>query len=160
MISTMTWTQVYLGGLPQSLEPKDEEIENILDERFGLSNVDGTPSLWAGPGTTLVKRDNETGCCRGFAFVSFHSREGASHFVDKVNNSIGDPIEEKLPWGSLKAELSQPKTGKKNTKKKQQNSQQDHSDLRLRRQRKAPIRKHPVIVSSSGKRTNHGNKNR
>lgn len=152
----MTWTQVYLGGLPRSLEPKDEEIEDILAKKFGLSNVDGTPSLWAGPGTTLVKRDNETGCCRGFAFVSFHSREGASQFVNKVNSSI----EEQLPWGGLKAELSQPKTGKKNTKKKQLNSQQDYSDIRLRRQRKAPIRKHPVIVSSNGKRTNQGNKNR
>lgn len=156
----MTWTQVYLVGLARSLQPKDEEIEDFLNERFGLSNDDGTPSLWAGPGTTLVKRDNETGCCRGFAFLSFHSREGASEFVNKVNSSNGGPIDQKLPWDDLKAELSQPKTGKKNTKKKQQDSQEDYSDLRLRRQRKAPIRKHPVIVSSNGKRTNTGNKNR
>ena len=165
---TMPWTQVYIGGLPRSLDPSDAEIEDILKERFGLSSEGGTSSSWAGPGTTIVKRDNDKGFCRGFAFLIFNSREGATSFVNMVNNSESNSnnerlsttsIGERLPWDGLKAELSQPKGAKKSTKKKQ-DQQQDLSDLRLRRQRKAPIRKHPVIVSSNGKRSNQGNKNR
>ena len=158
----MPWTQVYIGGLPRSLDPSDAEIEDLLSERFGLLSSEPSSS-WAGPGTTIVKRDNDNGLCRGFAFLAFHSREGATSFVNMVNNNSESnsttSIGERFPWDDLKAELSQPKGAKKSTKNKQ-NQKQDLPDLRLRRQRKAPIRKHPVIVSSNGKRSNQGNKNR
>ena len=62
----------------------------------------------------------------------------------------------------LHAEMSTPgKKSNKNTSdataKKKCN---DLPDLRLRRQRKQPVRKHPVIISSNGKRTNLSNSNK
>lgn len=164
-----SWTQVYLGGLPRSHDLTDAEIEDLLSKKYNLSD-----SSWAGPETTLVKRDNTTGLCRGYAFLSFYSPEAAMNFVNQVNegqepsssssDTPSSSIDQRLPWGDLKAELSQPKGGKKSNQKKkakkQQQLQQDYSDLRFRRQRGAPVRKHPVIVSSNGKRTNLGNKTR
>lgn len=59
----------------------------------------------------------------------------------------------------LHAELCKPKPKSKKKKPSNTNSGgQDHRDLRIRRQRGAPVRKHPVITSSDGSRTCLGNK--
>ena len=164
----MSWTQVYITGLSRSTDPSDKEIETLLDARYNLTN--DTAVMWAGPDTTLVKRD-EMGCCRGFAFLTFYSKEGASIVIDRINNVTGtcSVYEEGMDNGDgeqrkklplqLRAEVSNPKGAAKERKQKGA-QKKDDSDLRLRRQRKAPIRKHPVIVSSDGKRTNLGNKTR
>lgn len=179
----MSWAQVYISGLSRSIDPSDKEIENLLVARYNLTEERESddndaiviPVLWAGPDTTLVKRDDD-GSCRGFAFLTFYSAEGASIAVDRINssycnnnnktnsnNSDNSNIEgrtEQLPL-QLRAELSNPKAAKE---KKKTMGQKDESkyvpDLRLRRQRKQPIRKHPVIISSNGKKTNLGNKTR
>ena len=168
----MSWTQVYLTGLSKSIEPSDEELESQLDVKYNLSN-DGA-ILWAGPGTTLIKRDDH-GCCRGFAFLAFYSDDGAAMIIDRVNNcdnrqfmndagehdegAISEMTKQQLP-DQLHAELSKPKAKKKGNGGSGNKNNGDLPDLRLRRQRKAPIRKHPVIVSSNRKKTNLGNKNR
>mmetsp|Transcript_2498 Transcript_2498/g.3774 ORF Transcript_2498/g.3774 Transcript_2498/m.3774 type:complete len:154 (+) Transcript_2498:18-479(+) len=151
----MSWIQVYVTGLAISLEPSDEDIEKLLDERYSLSSDDRI--LWAGPGTTMVKRDEE-GVCRGFAFLAFYSTEGASAAINRINthNGIENDKDEDLSVRPplLRAELSNPKSGKKKPKK----TEKYLPDLRVRKQRGAPVRKHPVITSSDGKRTNLGNK--
>jgi hypothetical protein len=169
----MSWIQVYISGLATSLEPSNEDIEKLLDERFSLASDDSI--LWAGPGTTLVKRD-EQGICRGFAFLAFYSAEGASIIIDRINMNHGTEIaqgdsrggvegddkEEKKDMSGLplllRAELSNPKAGKERSKKKEK--EQRLPDLRLRRQRGTPVQKHPVITSSDKKRTNLGSKTR
>ena len=158
-----SWTQVYLTGLPQTILPTDEQIESKLNAVYGLQRHPDL--LWAGAGTTLVKRDQDNGRCRGFAFLAFYSREGAELAVGRINavgieqygNDDDDGKESAAvaPPLRLHAELSQAKTKKGKSKSK---SGGDVSDIRLRRQRGAPVRKHPVITSSSGKRTNLGNK--
>lgn len=151
----MSWIQVYVTGLAVSLEPSDEDIEKSLEERYSLTS---DCILWAGPGTTMVKRDEE-GLCRGFAFLAFYSTNGASAAINRINTHHGIEMEDdgkdlsKLPL-LLRAELSNPKSGKKTPKKKEKYL----PDLRLRKQRGAPVRKHPVITSSDGKRTNLGSK--
>ena len=132
-----SWTQVYVTGISKTIIPTDDEIEANLVEKYNLSD---DSILWAGEGTTLIKRDAQ-GACRGFAFLSFYSLDSASTVIERINAD-----------GIFKAELSQPKE-----KKKKVDNEGLH-DLRLRRQRKKPIRKHPVITSSNGKRTNLGNK--
>lgn len=152
-ISSMSWTQVYVGGLAKSVEPSDEYIEELLEDLFNLSS-DGDAILWAGQGTTVVKRDDD-GSCRGFAFLAFHSAEGASIVIDRINNTNTAGCGIASPDGvALHAELSNPKAKRPSKKKKEQNL----PDMRIRRQRAAPIRKHPVITSSNGKRTNLGSK--
>ncbi|GFH59230.1 hypothetical protein CTEN210_15706 [Chaetoceros tenuissimus] len=135
-----SWTQVYVTGISKGIIPTDEEIEANLVKKYNLSDDDSI--LWAGEGTTLIKRDAQ-GACRGFAFLSFYSLDSASVVIERINAD-----------GILQAELSQPKE----KKKKVDNDDKGLHDLRLRRQRKKPIRKHPVITSSNGKRTNLGNK--
>lgn len=155
----MSWTQVYVRGLSRSLDPSDEEIENLLNERYNLTS---DTAMWAGPDTTLIKRD-EMGFCRGYVFISFYSVEGAAVIVDRVNSgckndngNVNIKTDTKLPL-QLHAELSNPKA--KDGKKANKSQNQDNDNhIRLRRQRKAPIRKHPVIVSSNGTKTNLGNK--
>lgn len=167
VMAQSTWTQVYLSGLPRSRDISDTTIEVLISNKYGL-DVDAADeanlSLWAGPGSTLVKRDEASGHCRGYAFLAFHSREGAASFMNNVNDKQGQhgttTDDDRLPWGDLKAELSLPKKGNRGGQAKKGAKQTDYSDLRLRRQRKAPVRKHPVIVSSDGKRTNLGNKTR
>mmetsp|Transcript_7530 Transcript_7530/g.14879 ORF Transcript_7530/g.14879 Transcript_7530/m.14879 type:complete len:124 (-) Transcript_7530:1098-1469(-) len=113
----MSWTQVYVRGLSRSLDPSDEEIENLLNERYNLTS---DTAMWAGPGTTLIKRD-EMGFCRGYIFLSFYSAEGAAVVVDRVNGGcrndngsvsvnvdIDIETDTKLPL-QLHAELSNPK---------------------------------------------------
>lgn len=156
----MSWTQVYISGLSRSKDPSDEQLEETIAERYDLTISDSL--MWAGAGTTSVKRD-ENGTCYGFAFLAFYSEEGASIFVDRINSgySSGENENESLV-AQLHAELSNAKAGKDRKKANQRRKQESGHvpDLRLRRQRKAPIRKHPVIVSSNGKHTNLGNKNR
>ena len=178
----MSWAQVYITGLDKSIDPTDDIIEQLLDESYKLSNDDIL--CWAGYGTTLVKRNETTGVCRGYAFLSFFSKEGALVAIDRINNSKtscddgeddnnnnvdgniimdhdGTIHSPKLPT-TLRAELSNPQNNGNKSKKKKSNSNNNggHNlpDVRLRRQRAPPIRKHPVITSSDGKRTNLGNK--
>ncbi|KAL7537043.1 hypothetical protein ACHAXR_007551 [Thalassiosira sp. AJA248-18] len=158
----MSWTQVFVSGLPKSVDPSNEEIENMLDRRFNLT--DDHSLMWAGRDTTLIKRD-ESGSCRGFGFLTFYSAEGASIIVERINNESegsrsddGSEIMVKEYAFQLKAELSNPKGAKERSKAKSQKKDEHLPDVRLRKQRKAPIRKHPVITSSNGKRTNLGNK--
>lgn len=161
----MSWTQVYVTGLAQTIEPSDEDLEDILAERYRLKNDDNndTTSMicWAGPGTTLFKRDK--GVCRGYAFLSFHTLESAEVVIHRINtNTISNntpPLSSSVAVPQpLRAELSKPKS--KGKKKKHNNNNTDHSDVRLRRQRGAPVRKHPVITSSDKKKTGLGNKTR
>lgn len=152
----MSWTQVHLTGLSRSVDPSDEDIETMLDERYTLSTDDNI--LWAGPGTTLIKRD-DGGCCRGFAFLSFYSSDGATLAIDRITAAAIES--ENDGYGGeliLRAELSNPKSAKEKKKKNGGEDKDDLRDLRFRRQRKQPIRKHPVITSSDKKRTNLGNK--
>jgi RNA recognition motif-containing protein len=180
---TSSWTQVYVTGLSRSINPTDDEIESMLDTRYHLSSL--SPSMsestkdgkeekvgtscggWAGQGTTIIKRDGE-GKCRGFAFVSFHSYESASNFIDrsKSHNSWTNTMEEHGHAASdgqvlpqfQHAEMSNPGKGTAKNKKKEEDTHLP--DLRLRRQRKQPVRKHPVVISSNGKRTNLSNSNK
>ena len=179
-----SWTQVYISGLPKSINPSDEEIEDYLSKCYSLhggegnddgvghdNNVDTTNTsnnnlMWAGPGSTLIKRD-DNGCCRGFAFLTFYSMDGALHVIDRINNDDNYSNDTTSSNGMrLRAELSNPGGAKKkgnnnnnnSNNKKKKNDGEYLPDLRFRRQRKPPIRKHPVVTSSDGKRTNLGNK--
>lgn len=164
----MSWTQVYVTGLARAVNPSDEEIEAYLCKRYSLTDAANSNSIgddntaatinndnlmWAGEGSTLIKRD-DSGCCRGFAFLTFYSVDGAMIAIDRINNDVStsESDDDRI---SLRAELSNPKNNKKSNKK---NNEDNLPDLRLRRQRKLPIRKHPVVTSSDGKRTNFGNK--
>jgi RNA recognition motif-containing protein len=184
-----SWTQVYVTGLSRSINPTDDEIESMLDTRFHLSSSSPSMSEsikdrkeeevgtscdggWAGSGTTIIKRDNE-GKCRGFAFVSFHSFKSASIFIERINNhnSRTNTMEEHVHGDGdsdsdgdglllplhLHAELSTPGKGTAKNNKKEDTHL---PDLRLRRQRKQPVRKHPVVISSDGKRTNLSKSNK
>ena len=151
---------MYISGLSRSIDPSNENIESLLNTRYDLTD---DIVLWAGPDTTLVKRD-EKGSCRGYAFLAFYSVEGASIVADRVNsgyninNTNVEGVSELVP-SQLRAELSNPKAAKERKKVKGQKDDSKHvSDLRLRRQRKPPIRKHPVIISSDRIKTNLGNK--
>ena len=84
----MSWTQVYVTGLSKSINPSDMEIENILNTRYDLTDDDNNV-MWAGFESTLIKRD-AMGCCRGYAFLSFFSKEGATIIVDRVNNEYNN----------------------------------------------------------------------
>lgn len=164
----MSWTQVYVTGLARAINPSDEEIEAYLCKRYSLTDAANSNSIgddntaatinndnlmWAGEGSTQIKRD-DSGCCRGFAFLTFYSVDGAMIAIDRINNDVStsESDDDRI---SLRAELSNPKNNKKSNKK---NNEDNLPDLRLRRQRKLPIRKHPVVTSSDGKRTNLGNK--
>uniref|UniRef100_A0A7S3P8V2 RRM domain-containing protein n=1 Tax=Amphora coffeiformis TaxID=265554 RepID=A0A7S3P8V2_9STRA len=135
------WSQVYISGLAQSVLPNNDELETMLEERYDLAT--DTDLHWAGLGSSIVKRADD-GACRGYAFLSFLSLEGATRAIEKINAA-----------GLLKAELS---NLKKKPKKKETKGSGDLPNIRLRRQRKAPAAKHPVIVSSNGRRTGLGNK--
>jgi len=154
----MSWTQVYISGLPKSITPSDTEIEEFLSQRYCIENDEDNNIMWAGPGSTLIKRD-EGACCRGFAFLTFYSLDGAMTVIARINNDT-DEYEDgtSISCNRLKAELSNPKGSAKKGKNKSKDNGQDLHDLRLRRQRKKPVGKHPVITSSDGKKTNLGNK--
>lgn len=137
------WTQVYLGGLNQTAQPTDLELEHLWEQRWDLSQEQFT---WAGPGSSVVKRADD-GVCRGFAFLSFYSLAGAMCALDVINHH---------EQSQCQAELCKPKRKKPAKAETGQNL----PNLRLRRQRKAPVAKHPVIVSSNGKKTGLGSKTR
>ena len=173
----MSWTQVYVTGLPRLPHTTDEEIEAALESRYGLSSSsshssystddDGVSSAtavvmgWAGRGTTIIKRD-DSGRCRGFAFLSFHSAEEASVAIERINNGNDDEDDDggQTPGRpKLRAEMSAAPSNKERRKKGSGKEDGDVlPDLRLKRQRKKPVCKHPVIISSSGRKTNLGNK--
>jgi RNA recognition motif-containing protein len=156
----MSWTQVYVTGLSRTVDPTDEKLEELLDKRYGLTAADPHVVLWAGPGTTLVKREDDTGVCRGYAFLAFYSDEGAAIAVDRINSKseIGDESSGLPP--QLVAELSKPKNRKQKKKPQDRDSSENLPDTRLRRKRRAPVRKHPVIISSDRTKTGLGNKTR
>jgi RNA recognition motif-containing protein len=192
----MSWTQVYVTGLSQTNDPTDEELEGLLDARYSLSaaatateedNNNNMSMTWAGPGSTLVKRDKNTGACRGYAFLSFFSTHGASIAVDRINDysyssrqreGAGDEYEVHAAGNDnvddddddpslllprqLRAELSKPnaKSGRKKQTNNESGQGEDHSDLRLRRKRAPAVRKHPVIMNSDKTKTGLGNKTR
>ena len=162
-----SWTQVYISGLSKSINPSDEEIEDYLNKCYSLdgehvnsNDQDGIISsnssvsnnlMWAGPGSTLKRDDN--GCCRGFAFLTFYSMDGALLAIDRINNDSRNSNSDATPSITsnnmrLRAELSNPTSSKKKGGKKKKNDGGENlTDLRLRRQRKQPVRKHPVITS-------------
>jgi RNA recognition motif-containing protein len=180
----MSWTQVYVTGLSQTTDPSDEALEELFEARYHLSSTD-TDMTWAGAGSTLVKRDKNTGQCRGYAFLAFFSAGGAAIAVERINSNHftynveprnkGNEEEDTdaeadtdalpavqskslLPL-NLRAELSKLKSkGKKKPTGNSSEQQGDYSDIRLRRKRTAPARKHPVITSSDKSRTGVGNK--
>lgn len=188
----MSWTQVYVTGLSQTNDPTDEELEGLLDARYSLSAAteednNNMSMTWAGPGSTLVKRDKDTGACRGYAFLSFFSAHGASIAVDRINDysyssrqreGAGDEYEVHAAGNDnvddddddpslllprqLRAELSKPnaKSGRKKQTNNESGQGEDHSDLRLRRKRAPAVRKHPVIMNSDKTKTGLGNKTR
>ena len=174
-----SWTQVYISGLSKSINPSDEEIEDYLNKCYSLdgehvnrndqdeitssSNRSSVSKnlMWAGPGSTLIKRD-DNGCCRGFAFLTFYSMDGVLLAIDRINNDIrssssSDAIASSNNNMRLRAKLRNPTSSKKKgggkKKKKNDDGGENLTDLRLRRRRKQPIRKHPVITSSDGKST-------
>ena len=147
----MSWTQVYVTGLPRSLHPTDDDIEASLETRYDLTDESG----WAGRGTTIIKRDDD-GRCRGFAFLSFHTREAACVAIERIcsdSNGVRD-VDDGTSGPKLRAEMS---GAPSKEKKKKKDDDDALPDLRIRRQRKKPVRKHPVVVSSDGRRTNLGN---
>ena len=99
----MSYTQVYVTGLARAINPSDEEIEAYLCKRYSLAggtadddnsnngddNTADNKIMWAGEGSTLIKRD-ENGCCRGFAFLTFFSVDGAMMIIDRINNDNSD----------------------------------------------------------------------
>ena len=126
----MSWTQVYVTGLARAVNPSDEEIEAYLCKRYSLTDAANSNSIgddntaatintdnlmWAGEGSTLIKRD-DSGCCRGFAFLTFYSVDGAMIAIDRINNDVStsESGDDRI---SLRAELSNPKGGGKNNKK-------------------------------------------
>jgi hypothetical protein len=170
----MSFTLVHVSGLSPSSNLDNDQIESLLEARYDLSSDDNINNgiAWAGPGTTIIKRDDATNRCRGYCFLSFYTLEGASIAVDSINaiaiRGEGGDIDIDVDSSAvvlplqLHAELSKPKP-KASTKKKTKtktSQETDHSDLRIRRKRGAPIRKHPVIISSDKSKTGLGNKTR
>ena len=159
-----------LDGVGNDNHNNNDDHDGESGEHVNSSDQDGNTSsnssvsknlMWAGPGSTLIKRD-DNGCCRGFAFLTFYSMDGALLAIDRINNDIRSSSDATLSSNNmrLRAELSNPTSSKKKggKKKKKNDGDENLTDLRLRRQRKQPVRKHPVITSSDGKRTNLGNK--
>jgi hypothetical protein len=162
-----SWTQVHVSGLSETSDADDETLERLLADRFQLSVEEGdrttattTIMTWAGSGSTIIKRG------RGYCFLSFLTYHGASIAVERINAFREDHNNNRMDYDEstntvdlpmqLFAELSQPKPKKKKNGPKQDPAHQ--ADLRLRRQRGAPVRKHPVIISSNKKKTGLGNK--
>lgn len=154
---------MHLSGLPESINCPDEELELAISLRYNLDD-EACNYTWAGPGTTVIKRDDDLNLCRGYCFLSFFTTQGAALAVNQINNG-GSGTEMKtttMPVGNynlprsvrLCAEISQPKKRNKNKSKKTNKSTSEYNDksgnhiseLRLRRRRAAPTRKHPVNV--------------
>ena len=158
---------MYIKGLSETVYPDNDHLDDLLEHRYGFSDL-----TWAGPGSTIVKRSAD-GACRGYAFVSFLTPEGAAQAVVQINEYAvidqhrvlptidtvdGDESSQQLPV-SISAALCTSKPKKKKEQKSATSQQHKSSDYtRFRRQRGAPVRKHPVIRSSDGTRTGLGNK--
>lgn len=158
--------QSTVGGV-EGDEKKDAEID-----------AEGRSRGWAGYGTTIIKRLTNTDCCRGYAFLSFFTREAALVVIERINSEYNNHSNNECIHGvstqlpELRAEMVNVSSTSSSTpatkEKKQRNSNNKKKDnevalsllpdLRLKRQRKKPIGKHPVIISSNGRRTNLGNK--
>ena len=162
-------------------------VAGVAEEEEGGRG--GSSRGWAGYGTTIIKRlTNDDRCCRGYAFLSFFTREAALIAIERINNSeycnnkSDDVDDESIIHGvvvsnhrlpKLRAEMvnnaSSTTSTTKERKQRNGNTKNDDEtnnasspsllpDLRLKRRRKKPIGKHPVIISSNGRRTNLGNK--
>jgi hypothetical protein len=140
----MSWTQVYVSGIGPSVTVDEFELalsESLLDES----------TLWAGPGTSILKHGRsehaDTAIC--YCFLAFHLTEGALTAVERINNYDASDTDISTILSGLHAELSQPKTKKKGGKNTAHTPNDNTCDVRLRRRRKQPAPKHPVIISSA-----------
>jgi hypothetical protein len=139
----MSWTQVYVSGIDPLVTVDEFELalsESLLDES----------TLWAGPGTSILKhgRSEHAGTPICYCFLAFHLTEGALTAVERINNYDASDTDISRILSGLRAELSQPKTKKKGGKTA--HTPNDNTcDVRLRRRRKQPAPKHPVIISSA-----------
>jgi hypothetical protein len=130
----MSWTQVYVSGWPMQEDTSVESIEEKL--KFILHS-----DTWAGEGSTILKQTRNGS---SYCFLSFLSFDGALAFVDILREFSG---QNECSVGRLKAEISQPKA--KGSKGKKSISAGAADNVRLRRKRAPPIRKHPVKKSSA-----------
>jgi hypothetical protein len=137
----MSWIQVHVSGIDPSTNVDELELalsESILDEA----------TLWAGPGTTILKhaRNGDNEIC--YCFLVFHLTEGALTAVDRINNYTASDTEISAILSGLHAEMSQPKTKKKGGKKSELTANDNTNDVRLRSRRKLAAPKHPVLNHS------------
>jgi hypothetical protein len=133
----MSWTQVYVSGIDPSITV--DQFELALSE----SSLFDDETLWAGPGTTVLKqalRSNNGAAPSGYCFLAFHSMEGGLTAVEQINNY--DAASAIL--SGLHAEISQPQK-KKGAKKAVHAPSENTSSLRLRRMRAGSGAKHPVL---------------
>ena len=136
--------------------------------------------------SSLTRNDSDGDCCcRGYAFLSFFTHEAALIAIERINSEYyinndynnnnnnnynnnnnnnknfssnndcddGNLVASTNQLPKLRAEMVNASTTATTNETKQ-----SLPDLRLKRQRKKPIGKHPVIISSNGRRTNLGNK--
>jgi hypothetical protein len=148
----MSWTQVHVSGIQQDLSLENDALEEALEDLLELGNVDKD---WAGPGTSTFKRmDDDTNRLRGYAFLSFLSKEGAMLAVEAINNSnstnhaIGK-LQAALSTSGSSTSTAQAKHKTSFTcKKNKGQSQSSNASTRLKRRRAPPAPKHPVKSSS------------
>lgn len=152
-------------------------VEYFLTLQYHLTC--DAPYYWAGPGSTVLKQTKMKGGSGSYyAFLAFFTIDGARQAIETINNNYNNNHNnhnhnnnsnnqhESASAEQLHAELCQPKpkkTTSKNGSVRSSNSNTNNNidhHVRLRRQRKAPVAKHPVRISSSGKKTNLGNKTR
>lgn len=121
------FTQVHVTGIP--VDADDEAI----DATFEMALVNREEMGWC---DTRVMRDNNTGACRGYCFLSFLSLAQAEAAVSVVNDG-GTHMAGSL----LTAQLSAPK---KQGNAKPKGVQEDLHDLQRRRKTYQSQPKHPV----------------
>ena len=104
-----TWQECQAAHDAQARQEEEdkEEVEEVGEmggdrEEGGNAVVTG----WAGRGTTINKHDN-SGRCRGFVFLSFHSTEEASVTIKHINNGNNNKDNGGgTPRPKLRAEMS------------------------------------------------------
>lgn len=103
-----------------------------------------TDCHWAGEGSTIIK---ETRSGDKFCFLAFLSEEGSIRAVSLLNDYNGSDA-------TLSNLIAAASTKKKNTSKQssEKSRNRDADDVRLRRKRAQPQRKHPIKNHSAPKR--------